>query len=115
MNDSPNLTELLDAIDKTLSDDVLPNTSGATRHAVRVAANLCRIVGRELDAPDGAEVRLALAQLLDASADDDVAALLDQRLASDDPTFDASVGDLLFADVCRRADIAKPGYRNADT
>jgi len=56
-----------------------------------------------------------LAQLLDASADDDVAALLDQRLASDDPTFDASVGDLLFADVCRRADIAKPGYRNADT
>lgn len=113
MNDSPSLTELLDAVAQTLSDEVLPATSGSTRHAVRVAASLCRIAGRELLAPGGAEVDLALAGLLGASADDDVAMLLDERLQSDDPLFDASVGDLLFADVCRRADIAKPGYRES--
>ena len=114
MNDEPRPTELLDAVARTLDEQVLAETSGATRHAVRIAANLCRVVVRELNAGDGAEIDSALADLLGSADGDDLARLIDERLRADDPALDSSVSDLLFADVCRRVDIAKPGYRTSD-
>lgn len=114
MNDTPTSAELLDAVAELLVEQVLPETTGTTRHAVRVAANLCRIVGRDVvESPDRAEIDSGLAALLGSPPSDDLGRLLDERLQSDDPDFDASVADLLFADVCRRVDIAKPGYRKA--
>ena len=118
MKDSPPADELLAAVARTLSEQVLPETRGATAHAVRVAASLCRLVARESDAPSGAATDQALAELLGLDVDSignvDLAALLDDRLRSADRTFDAAIGELLFADVCRRVDIAKPDYRGVD-
>ncbi len=114
MNDRPTPTELLDAIARTLDEQVLAETSGATRHAVRIAANLCRIVVRELNAEESAEIDDSLSALIASNPGDDLARLLDERLQADDAVFDAAVADLLFADVCRRVDIAKPGYRASD-
>ena len=115
MRDSPPADELLDAVARTLSEQVLPQTAGATAHAVRVAASLCRLVAREIDAPDGAATDHGLAALLELGLERlgevDLAGALDDRLQSDDPAFDEAVADLLFADVCRRVDIAKPDYR----
>lgn len=115
MKDSPSSIELLEAVANALTDHVLPETSGQTRHTVRVAANLCRIVGRELAGADGAEADRAVVELLGGGPDDDLARLLDERLQADNPTFDAALADFLFADVCRRVDVAKPGYRDSDS
>ena len=111
MNDTPTSDELLDAVARTLTEQVLPDTSGSTRHSVRVAASLCRLVARELASPDEGEVDLALAELLGVDAGDDLARVLDERLRADDPEFESRVADLLYTDVCQRVDIAKPGYR----
>ena len=119
VDDAPTAAELLDGVARVLTEQVLPEIDGATRHAVRVAANLCRIASREnavgsSGANNGAEIDLALAGLVGRSTTDDLARLLDERLLEGDAEFDASVADLLFADVCRRVDIAKPGYRTED-
>ncbi|MCP4957847.1 MAG: hypothetical protein GY925_01120 [Actinomycetia bacterium] len=113
MHDSPSAEALLAAIADTLVDQVLPTTEGGTRHAVRVAANLCRIVIRELEAPSGDEVDAALAALVRIEEGDDLATALDERLKEADPAFDARVFDLLVADTKRRVDVAKPGYSDA--
>ncbi len=113
MHDSPSTEELLTAVADTLIDQVMPATEGGTRHAVRVAANLCRIVVRELETPSDARVDAALGALAGAAEGDDLATALDERLKQADPSFDASVFDLLVADTKRRVDIAKPGYSNA--
>lgn len=112
MNDSPTAIELLGAVARTLDVVAIPATStSANRHALRIAANLCRIVGRELESAPEPDRDLALAELLGCDPGDDLARLIDERLQTEDPEFDAAVGDLLFADVCRRVDIGKPGYR----
>jgi hypothetical protein len=111
MDDAPTSAELLDAVARVLSEQVLPETDGATRHAVRVAANLCRIAGRDVASGGGHDIDRALAELVGQATTDDLARLLDERLLERNAEFDESVADLLFADVCRRVDIAKPGYR----
>ena len=79
MLDRPDAATLLKAMAATLSDEVLPSTSGGTRHAVRVVANLCLILEREVkDGPAASEqTRRALAELLghDASLPELVADL----------------------------------------
>jgi len=122
MLDRPDATTLLKAMAETLSNEVLPATSGGTRHAVRVVANLCRILEREVVAgPTASEqTRQALADLLDDHADatlPDLVAKLDQALrdgdsssATDDATFDSRVRKVILADVERRLAIDRPGY-----
>ncbi len=110
MKDSPRAWDLLEAVARTLSEQVLPDTQGSSQHAVRVAANLCRIAAREIDAPPGDDIDRRLAELVDLGPDEDLATALDDRLRRGDPDFDDAVFDLLLDDVRRRVDIAKPGY-----
>ena len=114
MHDSPPSDELLDAVARTLSDQVLPETSGGTAHAVRVAANLCRVIAREIADGGGAEIAAQLVEILGVGPEADLATALDEALLADDPELDATVADLLYADVQRRVDIAKPGYREVE-
>lgn len=116
MNDVPTAEELLEAVARVLAEQVMPETDGATRHAVRVAANLCRIASRDAAAAGNTaavDIDLALAALVGQDGTVGLARALDERLRNNDPEFDAAVADLLLADVCRRVDIAKPGYRAA--
>ena len=46
--DRPTAPELLEIIAETLTTTVLPATAPHAQHQVRVAANLCRILEREL-------------------------------------------------------------------
>ena len=120
MLDRPDAATLLKAMAATLSDEVLPTTSGGTRHAVRVVANLCRILEREVTAgPTASEqTRQALADLLDRDATlPELIADLDRALrdreigdASEDASFDARVREVILADVERRLAIDRPGY-----
>lgn len=126
MIDRPNAPTLLKAMAATLSDEVLPATSGGIRHAVRVVASLCRILEREAMAgPDASEAtRQALGALLDREGTlPELIADLDQRLKASaarndtrcDSNFDARVREVLLADVERRLAIARPGYASAVT
>jgi len=47
-NDRPTAAELLEIVAETLSGIVVPATAPHVRHQARVAANLCRVVAREL-------------------------------------------------------------------
>lgn len=92
--DRPTAAELLEIIAETLSDVVVPATGAAAQHQARVAANLCRILGRELNADEARAPELA-ASLVDA--DDDAAAaafaqvkaLVQAKLAINKPGYDA--------------------------
>ena len=119
MIDRPDARRLLRAMADTLTDEVLPATSGGAKHAVRVVANLCRILEREaeLGTAATASTRRDLADLLgrDGSLPELVAAL-DDRLRraaddrDDDSIFEARAHALLLGDVRRRLAIDRPGY-----
>ncbi len=49
MQDRPNYDELLNAVERFLDDEVVSKTEGALRFNGRVAANVIRIVRRELE------------------------------------------------------------------
>lgn len=120
MLDRPDAATLLKAMASTLTEEVLPTTSGGTRHAVRVVANLCHILEREVSAgpPAAEQTRQALAELLDNDATlPELIADLDRTLCdrdSSDPgkeaDFDARVRKVILADVERRLAIDRPGY-----
>jgi len=116
MLDRPDAATLLRGMAATLSDDVLPTTSGPAKHAVRVVANLCRILEREfeLGASQSEETRAALAELLDRDGTlPELVEELDQRLRGDaatDETFDAKALEVVLDDVERRLQIDRPGY-----
>ncbi len=48
MQDRPTYDELLAAVERFLSEEIVPNTEGARRFHARVAANVLGIVRREL-------------------------------------------------------------------
>ena len=48
MQDRPTSDELLSAVERFLDDEIVPNIEGARRFHARVAANVVRIVRREL-------------------------------------------------------------------
>ncbi|WP_419928876.1 DUF6285 domain-containing protein [Candidatus Poriferisocius sp.] len=116
MIDRPDATQLLEGMRRALQRDVLDETSGAARHTVRVVANLCGILARELEdvAADAGATRRELAALLDA--DEPLAVLvgeLDRRLSSDqdlEPSAMELVTAVIRRDVERRLGIARPGY-----
>ena len=56
MNDRPTAEELLEAVGRFLSDEALPALEGHLKYQARVAANVVRIVAREL-ATEGAHTR----------------------------------------------------------
>ena len=117
MLDRPDAATLLKAMSATLTKDVLPNTSGGTRHAVRVVANLCLILEREvaMGANASHETRLALTNLLGVEGTlPELVESFDRALREGDFAFDPSVHALLKADVERRLAIDRPGYDSQD-
>ncbi len=117
MEDRPTAAELLQAIGDLLADEVLPVVDVTVQHKVRVAANLCRIVERELliGAESAERERRALADLL--GHDGSLAELNDElagRLRVGDRDFLAgSLAVLIEATVSKLA-VDKPGYALED-
>jgi hypothetical protein len=119
MHDRPTASELLTDIADLLADEVVPELDGGTRHHVRVAANLCRIVEREIrlgPALEAEEERLLRELLPGAEPTEDVAALHDRLI-------DSIRAGTVDEDRCRRALLAitrgklavvKPGYDEFD-
>jgi hypothetical protein len=113
MLDRPDAAELLNAMAKTLTEDVLPKTSGATRHSVRVVANLCHILEREVQARPTAseETRQSLIDLLGKDASlPELVAEFDRVLKEADDDFETAARKVLVKDVERRLAIDRPGY-----
>lgn len=128
MLDRPDAPTLLHAMAETLSEEILPATRGGAQHSVRVLANLCRILEREVRAgPAPAEqTREALAGLLGRDpregaregdeGNGDLAELareLDRRLATAPPTdreLETRAHAVILADIRRRLAIDRPGY-----
>ncbi len=52
MNDRPSVTELLAAVERFLEDTAVPALEGPAKYHARVAANVVRIVARELATED---------------------------------------------------------------
>ena len=119
MQDRPTTTELLTDIADLLADEVVPALQGGTQHHVRVAANLCRIIEREVrlgPALDVEEERLLRALLTDAEPTDDIRALHGRLI-------DAIRAGTVDDERCREAlltitrgklSVVKPGYDEFD-
>ena len=52
MNDRPSATELLAAVERFLEETAVPGLEGPAKYHARVAANVVRIVARELATED---------------------------------------------------------------
>ncbi len=123
MQDRPTAAELLETIADLLEGPLLEATGGALKHPVRVAGNLCRILGREAalsPGHDAREIRL-LAQVLGVESEGrDSASLSDElaqrlRLAPDpDPELEAPAWRALVEIVRAKLAIAKPGHCDYD-
>jgi hypothetical protein len=112
----PDATELLADIASLLEDKVIDAVSGPLQHQVRVAANLARIVEREvrLGQASGAAERGRLAAFV--TDDGDLVAMrkrLCERLMGSEPIADderRAIYDALVATVRADVAISKPGY-----
>jgi hypothetical protein len=71
MNDRPSATELLAAVERFLEETAVPGLEGPAKYHARVAANVVRIVARELATEDEHLAREwdGLAALLDAASE----------------------------------------------
>ena len=89
-------------------------TSGPTQHNVRVAANLARIVQRELEQGREANFRerALLGDLLgsDGSLDELNAALAARLRANDDPEFARAAWPVLLSATLDKLAVNKPGH-----
>jgi hypothetical protein len=112
----PDATELLADIASLLEDKVIDAVSGPLQHQVRVAANLARIVEREVrlaaEAAAGERARLGAF----VADDGDLVAMrrrLCDRLVGPEAIDDAerrAIYDALVATVRADVAISKPGY-----
>lgn len=90
--DRPTAAELLEIVAATLSESVVPATAPHAQHQARVAANLCRILQRELESDPAPPPELP-----------------DSLLGVDDATANAAFPQVL--DLVRaKLAINKPGY-----
>jgi len=128
MQDRPTATELLDDVAALLADEVVPVLDGNLRHHVRVAANLCRIVSREIafgPELEAAELE-ALAPFVSGNVDRDDPLAVHRALAGqvrerplddfrgDWPDDLRALRDALDAIVDGKLSVAKPGYDQAE-
>ena len=121
MQDRPTAAELLRDVATTLDERILPLLSGNEQHQVRVAANLCRILEREvrLGPALADEERGLLAALRpDRPHDAPVAELhaeLARRVATvDDREFLARAHAALLTITRGKLAVDKPGYDGFD-
>jgi hypothetical protein len=113
MEDRPTASELLEAVGWLLDEEVLPVLEGGLQHKVRVAANLCRIVERELRLGPDADrrERLALGEIV--GADGTLLELNDRfttMVRTADADFVAMATPVLIAAVLDKLAVDKPGY-----
>lgn len=123
MHDRPTASELLMIVAETLSDTVVPATEPHARHQARVAANLCRVVARELgQTVDSASLLSALEDDLGIAAAGSpserlaqIASAISAPTAFDTAAFDTEAvhGDVV-ALVQSKLDVVKPGYHLHD-
>lgn len=114
MQDRPTAVELLEAVADSLDGEVLPVVDFTVQHKVRVAANICRIVIRELQL--GADVdrreHAALVNLL--GHDGETLAELNADAAAHFRRADAAelsaAVDVLIDAVAGKLTVNKPGY-----
>jgi Domain of unknown function (DUF6285) len=112
----PDANELLADIASLLEDKVIDAVTGPLQHQVRVAANLARIVEREVRLGDAAAAAEQARLVPFVGGDGDLAAMrsrLCERLLSDAPIDDgelASIYDALQATLRDDLAISKPGY-----
>ena len=102
----PTAAELVAAVAEFLEGEVRTETTGAVNFHARVAANVLRIVERELAATSEDEPRAELAAL----GFDEEAALAAAIRAGDFDGRGAEVLPALRALVRHRLDVAHPGY-----
>jgi len=121
MHQPPSAADLLRTVAQTLSDDVVPATTGPAQHQARVAANIASIVARELEL--GPDVRAREDQLLReiggaaVNNADDLSAAVAELLrsgAADTESEHDRVRALLTEIVRGDLSIAKPGYDDWD-
>jgi hypothetical protein len=130
MLDRPDAAALLHAMAETLSQEILPATRGGAQHSVRVLANLCRILEREVRAGPGPaeQTRKELAGLLgrvpgrrgeregEEGEPEGLEALvreLDRRLATApvaDRELETRAHAVILEEIRRRLAIDRPGY-----
>ena len=117
MQDRPTASELLEAIADLLEREVLAATKGGLQHQVRVAANLCRIVEREVRlgaADDARAIDLLASALGEPPAGRDALALSHALVARLDAGADAALEKrawrALVEIVRGKLAIAKPGH-----
>jgi len=121
MHQPPSAADLLRTVAQTLSDDVVPATTGPAQHQARVAANIASIVARELEL--GPDVRAREDQLLReiggaaVNNADELSAAVAELLrsgAADTESEHDRVRALLTEIVRGDLSIAKPGYDDWD-
>lgn len=114
MHDRPTAAELLREIADLLEHDVLAAVSGPLQHNVRVAANLARIVQRELElAPEAdARERALLRELLglDGTAAELNTLLAERLRAGNDATLARAAWPLLVEINRDKLAVTKPGH-----
>jgi hypothetical protein len=115
MQDRPTASELLDSVAEYLFAELRPEVPREQRFKVLVAANLCAVVAREIQAgaqPDREDLAL-FGELLGSEVDDvhAAAAELSARIRAGE--LDDRIEELaprLEEHVRRKLEIARPGY-----
>jgi hypothetical protein len=115
MQDRPTAPELLESVAEYLFGELRPEVPREQRFKVLVAANLCAVVAREIEAgeePDRRDLEL-FNELLGEDTDDvhAAAAELSRRLRAGE--LDDRIDELaprLEEHVRRKLDISRPGY-----
>ena len=113
MQDRPTASELLTAVAAVLKDEVLPVLEGGLQHKVRVAANVCAIIERELRLGPDADRREqeALHTLLGSEGTlAELNAELASRLRRGDAMFLARCVEVLMEATVLKLAVNKPGY-----
>lgn len=119
MHDRPTAVELLEAIAATLDQRVLPAVEGGVRHDVRVAANLCRIIAREVaDVDLSAAVTAEFQALVGDDSHDGANLLAAVSTLIDDGELDAqteaAARSAALAHVQAKLAVSQPGYDAGD-
>lgn len=114
MHDRPTAAELLEIVAETLSDTVVPATEPHARHQARVAANLCRVIARELNQAHAPESLLASIEadlgVAQAASTNDRLANIARAIGSLGDDAVAPVHEQVAALVKSKLDVAKPDY-----